>query len=109
VEAALVAGYGIVLAVDVLTQEATEVGAGVALAVSAVVLAVGLVLMAKAAGRARRGARAPILVWQILQAALAPEALKVGSAWGVVLLVLSVLGTVGVFWPGVLSTDRAME
>jgi hypothetical protein len=109
IEAAVVAGYGLVLAVDLLTQKATEFGAGVGLAISAVVLAVGLLLMARAAHRTRRGARAPILVWQILQAGLAREALVAGSGWGWLLIVLAVVGAVGVFWPDVLNSDGATD
>ncbi|HEY6798396.1 MAG TPA: hypothetical protein VI248_27265 [Kineosporiaceae bacterium] len=102
VEAALVGGYGLILVVDSLTQKATEAGAGAALAATAAVLCAGLVLVARAAARTRRGARAPIIVWQILQAALAREGLSAGSAWGVLLIVLAVVAVAGAFWPGVL-------
>jgi hypothetical protein len=106
VEAALVGGYGTILAVDSLTQKATEAGAGAALAATAGVICMGLVLVARAAARARRGARAPITVWQILQAALAKEALSAGSAWGVVLVMLAAVAVAGAFCPGVLR-DQA--
>jgi hypothetical protein len=106
VEAAVLGGYGVVLAVDSVTQQATERGAGVALAASAVLLCGALVLAARAAWRARRAARAPIVVWQILQAAVAKEALAAAStagvATGVLLLLLAVVALVAALWPGVL-------
>jgi len=107
VEAALVGGAGIVTAADALSRGVATAGAGIALAAFAVVVAVGLVLVARATLRARRGARAPIIVWQILQAAVAKVALDAGSGPGVavgsVLLLLAVLAVVGALWPGVLS------
>ena len=102
VEAALVGGYGVVLAVDSLTRRATEAGAGAALAMIALAICVSLLLIARAAVRTRRRARAPIVVWQILQAALAREALSAGSLWGVTLLALAAAAGAGAFWPGVL-------
>jgi hypothetical protein len=56
--------------------------------------------------RARRAARAPIIVWQILQAALAKDALTERSPWGVVLIGLAVVAVVGACWPGVLGGDQ---
>jgi hypothetical protein len=105
VEALLVGGYAVVLAVDAVTQRAAEAGAGAALAVTAAVLCLGLGLVARAVHRARRAARAPIIVWQILQAAVAKEALSAGSLWGVVLIVLAAVAVVGAFWPGVLGDE----
>jgi hypothetical protein len=105
VEALVVGGYGVSLIVDSMTQKATEPGAAIALAVSAGVICAGLLIAVRAASRARRAARAPIIVWQILQAAVAKEALAAGSFWGILLLVLSVLAVVGVFWPGVLREE----
>jgi hypothetical protein len=102
VEAALAGGYGVVLAVACVTQRATEAGAGAALAAIAMVICTGLLMVARAAARARRGARAPVVVWQILQAALAREALSAGSAWGVILIVLAAVAMISSFWPGVL-------
>ncbi len=104
-EATVVGGYGIVLAVDSATQKATERGAGIALAGTAVVLCAGLVLTALATIRARRAARAPIIVWQIMQAAIAKEALAARSWWGLLLVVLAVVAVVGAVWPGVLRDD----
>jgi hypothetical protein len=107
VEAVLVGGGGIVAAVDALRRNVSTAGSGVALAAFAVVIAVGLVLVARATLRGSRGARAPIIVWQILQAAAAKVALDAGSGpgvWiGVGLLVLAVVGLVGALWPGVLE------
>ena len=106
VEATVVGGYGIWLAVSSVTQRATERGAGVALAVAAIVLAGGLAVAVVTTVRARRAARAPIIVWQILQAALAKDALTERSPWGVVLIGLAVVAVVGACWPGVLGGDQ---
>ena len=94
-----------VLAVDSLSGKATETGAGAALAATAAVMCGGLLLAARGAARGRRASRAPLVVWQILQAALAKEALSAGSAWGVLLIGLAVVAVVGVFWPGVLHDE----
>jgi len=102
VEALVVGGYGVSLIVGFRTQKATEPGAAIALAACAGVICAGLLIVVRATSRARRAARAPIIVWQILQAALAKEALAAGSFWGILLLVLSVVALVGTFWPGVL-------
>ena len=104
-EATVVGGYGVVLVVDSATRKATEPGAGFALAGTAVVICAGLAVAALATLRARRAARAPIIVWQILQAAVAKEALAARSWWGVLLAVLAVVGVVGALWPGVLRED----
>ena len=99
-------GYAVSLAVGSVTQVATERGAAIALAVIAVLLAAGLAVAARASWRARRAARAPVVVWQILQAALAYDALQARSEWGVLLLVLAVVAAVGACWPGVLRDGR---
>jgi len=109
VEATVVGGYGVWSAVGSVTQQATDRGAGIALAVAAMVLAAGLVVAVMATVRGRRAARAPIIVWQILQAALAKDALTERSLWGVVLLLLVVAALVGACWPGVLRDGAAPE
>ena len=106
VEALVVGGYGVSLIVDSVTQKATEPGAAIALMASAAVICLGLLLAVRATSQARRAARAPIIVWQILQAAVAKEALAAGSLWGILLLVLSTVAFVGACWPGVLR-DQA--
>jgi hypothetical protein len=68
-----------------------------------------LAVASRATLRASRAARAPIIVWQILQAAVAKEALAAGSIWGVVLIVLAVVAVVGACWPGVLRDDAAPD
>jgi len=108
-EGALVGGYGVVLAVDSFTERATERGAAVALVAVAVTLAGGLGLAAVGAWRGRRAARAPIVVWQILQAAVAKEALSARSTWGIVLIVTAVVAIVTAVWPGVLASGTAPE
>jgi hypothetical protein len=109
VEAAVVGGYGAVLAVDSMTQKGAEAGAGAVLALSAAVLCAGLFIVVRATVRGQRGARAPIIVWQILQAAVAKEALTARSAWGVALFALAVVALVGACWPGVLGDDRVSD
>ena len=96
VEAAVAGGYGVVLAVDTLTQPATERVAAAFLALSAVVLAAGLVVAARAVRARRRAARAPVLVWQLLQLSVAVPAL--GTRWyvGVPLTLLAVVAGLGV-------------
>lgn len=95
-------GYAVSLVVDSFTEKATEPGAAAALAAFAGVVCAGLVLVARAVTRARRAARAPLVVWQILQAAVGKEALTASSWWGVALLALAVVALAGAFWPGVL-------
>jgi hypothetical protein len=108
-EATVVGGFGVWLAFGAATQEATDRTAGIVEAVAALMLAAGLLVAALATLRGRRAARAPIIVWQILQAALAKDALTERSLWGAVLIVLSVVGVVGTVWPGVLADSSGSE
>jgi hypothetical protein len=106
IEAVILGGYGLDLVIKSATQKGTEAGAGFALAGMAVVLCAGLALVGRAAARGASRARAPIIVWQILQAAVAKEAISAGSAWGPVLAVLAVVAVGGAFWPGVLHDGQ---
>lgn len=74
------------------------------MAASAIALGGVLFLAARAAGLGRRAVRAPLVVWQLLQLGVAQ--LTWGTAWvplGVALVVLTVVGFVACFWPGVLE------
>jgi hypothetical protein len=109
IEAAVVGGYGVVLAVDTVTQKVADPSAGAVLALIAGVICLGLAVIARVAARGARAVRAPIIVWQILQAALAKDALTAESAWGVVLLLLVATAVVGACWPGVLHDGSSPD
>jgi hypothetical protein len=115
VEAVTVVGLGVVLAVDAVAHRGgSSVVGDLVLGATFVALGAGLLLVARAAGRGRRGARAPIVVWQLIQALVGSrDALPVGALWGVVLIVLAVVAVVAAFWPGVLAdaepTDESSD
>jgi hypothetical protein len=105
-EAVLCVGYGLFLAVETLTAAPADRLASAVMAVTAVVVGAALLLAVRAARRGRRAARAPILVWQLMQLAVAR--LTVGTNWapfGVALAILSVGAVVALFWPGALDED----
>lgn len=105
-EAAFCVGYGAFLGVETAVASAADRTAALVMAVSVVLLGGALLLAVRAASRGRRSARAPIIVWQLMQLSVAY--LTVGTAWlpfGVVLTVLSVVAMVTALWPGVLEED----
>lgn len=105
-EALLVIGYGVFLAVETAVAVATERLAAAVLAVMVVALGGGLAVLARSVLAGRRWARSPVLVWQVLQASVAVPALST-ARWpvGVVLLVLCVAG-LGVLRGDVLGEGR---
>jgi hypothetical protein len=107
-EAVLSVGYGLYLAIEtVIAPAADRLAAGV-MAASAIVVGAALLLAVRAALRGRRAARAPIIVWQLMQLAVAR--LTVGTSWvpfGVALAILSIGALVASFWPGVLDEEAA--
>ncbi len=109
VEALIVAGYGVYLGWQTVVAEATERLAAGFLVVLVAGLAAALVAAARAAGAGRPGARAPILVWQALQASLALPALSERWYVAVPLLGLAVLATVAVFAPGAILDARGAD
>ncbi|GAA4966163.1 hypothetical protein GCM10023225_06480 [Kineococcus glutinatus] len=81
-----------------LVSRATEPGAAVALAASALLLAVALVLGARGLLAGRRGVRAPLLVWQVLQLAVGLPQFGGGTTWaGLLLSVPAALVLAGLF------------
>jgi len=95
-EALVVGGYGVYLGVESIVAPATERPAAVVMCVFCLVLAAGLLVLARAAGLGRRWTRAPVLVWQVLQASIAVPAL--GTRWpvGAGLLLLCLVAGFGV-------------
>jgi hypothetical protein len=102
VEALVVAGYAVFLAFETIVAPATDRLAAVFLVVVAALIAVGLSVLGRAVVRGARGARAPVLVWQVLQASVAGPALSQRWYVAVPLLLLCVVAAVGVFRPGVI-------
>jgi len=106
VEAAVCVGYGVFLGIEVVVAPAADRVAAVVLAGSAVVLGGALLLAVRAVRRGRRSARAPIVVWQLMQLSVAY--LTVGTRWlafGIALAALSVAAVVTALWPAVLDQD----
>lgn len=77
------AGWSVVT----LVRGTTNPGGAAFLGAFALGAAVVLVLAGRACARRRRGGRAPLMTWQLLQAAVAVTLLQAGSAWGWLLLV----------------------
>ena len=100
-EAIIVFGYGLYVVVEAITSTATEPTAAVALAGFALALGAGLALLARAGLRGQRGARAPIIVWQVLQASLYP-AFSVRWYAGFALIASAIVAACATFVPGVL-------
>jgi hypothetical protein len=103
-EGALCVGYGGFLAFETLVAPAADRMAAAIMAITSLVLGGALVLAARAVGRARRAVRAPIVVWQLMQLAVAR--LTADTAWapfGIALAILSVGAVVAAFLPGVLE------
>lgn len=95
-EALVVGGYGVFLGVESVVAPATDRLAAVVMAVFCLGLAAGLLVLARGVGLGRRWARAPVLVWQVLQASVAVPALSTRWPVGVALLLLCVVAAFGV-------------
>lgn len=102
-EALVVAGYGVYLAWETVVAPAADRLGAAFLVLVVAVLATGLAALSRAVGRGLRGARAPVLVWQVLQASVAVPALSQRWYVAVPLLALCVAAVVGVFRPGVIE------
>lgn len=99
-EAAALAALGIGLVVDLVTGANTAVGTTLPLAVFYVLLAAGLVVAGRALTRGRRGARGPVVTWQLLQAASAFAFTPVFRPWVIAVMVLAAVAVLaGVIWP----------
>jgi uncharacterized membrane protein len=108
-EALLVGGYGVYLAVETVVAPATERGAAVFLAVTALALAAGLAGLARAVAAGRRRSRAPVLVWQVLQASVgwqvAGAAARKEAGWAAWALAVTLLLACLVAGVGILRRD----
>ncbi len=96
IEALLVAGYGLYLGVSTVTGEALEPLAAIVMALTFLALAAGLVVLARGVLARRRWAAAPVIVWQILQAAVAVQMLSLYPPIEIALLALCLIAGVGV-------------
>jgi hypothetical protein len=103
VEALVAIGYGIYLGVETLVGNATQQGAAAVLALSAAAIGIALLPVARGALLGRRGVRAPIMVWQVLQASVGYPALATRTYLGVGLIACSAVALVAVFVPGVID------
>ena len=94
-EAALAVVLAVVLLVEVVVAPSTSIGAGIALAVLAVIAAAWVVAIALGLLRGRAWTRAAGIVWQVLQAGVGFGALQgafAAPAWGWPLLGAAVVG-----------------
>jgi len=96
IEALVVGGYGVYLAVETLVAPAADRLGAAFLVVLTLALAAGLGALAAAVRAGRRAARAPVLVWQLLQASVAVPALHDRWYLGVGLMLLCVVAGAGV-------------
>jgi hypothetical protein len=104
-EALLLAGYAVVVAVESLRGEAQDRIGALVLALVALALGGGLVAVAAGVLRGARWARSPALVWQILQVLVALSGSVEPRAVGLALVVLAVLVAVGLFRDDVIRQE----
>jgi hypothetical protein len=102
-EAIVVIGYALVLAIAILVAKATSAPGAAFLAVLVAGIGVGVAALALGVWRGRRWARAPGLVWQVLQLAVAVPAVRSRPVVGIPLAALAGLVLVGLFVPGVVD------
>ncbi len=102
-ESIVVVGYGFVLGIDTLVGSPVSRAGSAFLALLVVLLGAGVAAVGVGVWRGQRWSRAPALVWQVLQTAVAAPALESRPQVGVPLFVASVLVVVGLFVPGVLE------
>jgi hypothetical protein len=104
-ESVLLLASAAFLVVELFRTTATETGGAIAQVVVVLVIGLGLLLLARVTLRADERVRVPILVWQVLQAAVGAP--SISSRWylGVVLVGTAVVAGVGVLVPGVLRPD----
>ncbi len=109
VEAAIMAAVTVTLVVDILVSPSASVLSALALTLLAALAAVWLVVLALATLRARPWIRSGVIVWQVVQIAVAIGSLQ-GPAPRVdiatALLVPSIVGLVLVFTPSVVGATR---
>lgn len=102
----LEAALCVVFAVLLVIEPAADRLASLVMALIALLLGGALVIGARAALHGRRAARAPIIVWQLMQLSVAY--ITRGGSWlpfGIALAVLAGGAVVVAMWPGVLSQE----
>ncbi|SDQ08633.1 hypothetical protein [Quadrisphaera sp. DSM 44207] len=109
-EALLLLGVVVLYAVELLGAGAVDAAGATATAALAGAAGLGLGACARGLLAGRRWARAPVLTWQLLQAAVAVPLLA-GPWWwaGAGLLVLAVVAGVGLFAPSVVAATTAPQ
>jgi hypothetical protein len=105
-EAIVVIGAGFVLAIGTLLANASSRAGAAFMALLVLLAGGGLVVVALGLWRGRRAARAPALVWQVLQLAVAVPALGSRPLIGVPLIGLAVVVTAGLLIPGIVGDPR---
>jgi hypothetical protein len=104
-EALVLAGYAIVIVVVAVRGDAADMIGALVLGASTLALAAGLAAVTAGVARARRWARSPALVWQVLQIAVAVPALST-APWLAAAAVALALGVgAGVLFDAVLPPD----
>lgn len=112
-EALVVVAYAVYLGVEGLRAPSASRIGDLFLALTTVLIGAGLGLVARAVVQGRRGARAPVLVWQVLQMVVAAPAAfgrqdALMPVWaGVPLVVLCVVAGLGITRHDVLDDDLA--
>ena len=104
-EGLLLAGYAVFVVVESLRGEAQDWIGALVLAVVALALAGGLGAVAAGVLAARRWARSPALVWQLLQVLVALSGTVEPRALAVALIVLAVAVALGLFRDDVIPRD----
>jgi len=107
-EALVLVGYGVFLAFETVAAQPADRLAAAFLAVIVVLFGVALLGCARAVLRRRPEVRVPLLLWQVLQVAVAVPALQQPEAvsrWGigVPLIVLALVVGAGMLHPAVLG------
>jgi hypothetical protein len=102
-EAIVVIGYGFVLGIEILVAKATSRAGAAFLALVVVVLGVAVGAVGVGVRRGQRWSRAPALVWQVLQLAVAVPAVPSRPLIGVPLVLLAGAVVVGLYLPGVIE------
>jgi hypothetical protein len=103
-EAVLVAGLAVSVAVTSVTGSAQDRLGAAVLAITALALAAGLGAVAVGVRRGARWSRSPALVWQVIQAAIG--ALNLPPAAGLPLVVLALAVGYGVLRADVVPRER---
>jgi hypothetical protein len=113
-EGVALAGVAIYLVIEIFIARTTSVASAVALAVCALIAAVGLGLLARAVLRGRPWIRGATICWQVLQVLLAVSILQTAAAsapiYATLLIVPAVVIVILLFTPTVIAwTSRSRE